>query len=255
MRESRIGNYQPKFKSPLYPWIQLFGIIGCGFLLFQMGTVSLLTTGALILGCFGIYWFFGRKKTDREYALIHLVERVMDKNLAKNILESELKDIIRERDDITKDRFDHIIEKCTILDIASRIELENFLHISSKAIARDVKKQPDEIFNALLKREKETSTVINPFVAIPHIIVEGNNVFEILVARCKEGILFSDAEKYVKAVFILIGTSDERNFHLKALSAIAQIVQNPKFEKMWMDAKGPDNLRDIILLGERMRHG
>ncbi|GAH02944.1 unnamed protein product, partial [marine sediment metagenome] len=78
---------------------------------------------------------------------------------------------------------------------------------------------------------------------------------EILVARCKEGILFSNKDKYIKAVFILIGTPDERNFHLKALSAIAQIVQSSKFEDMWLKAKGIENLRDIILLGERHRNG
>jgi len=51
----------------------------------------------------------------------------MDKQLARNVLESELKDIIRERDKITRDRFDRIIEKCPIMDIDERIPLE-FAH-------------------------------------------------------------------------------------------------------------------------------
>ncbi len=255
MRESKIGNYQPKFKSPLYPWVQLFGIIGCTFLLFKMGTIALLTTILLLLFCFAIYWFYGRKRVDREYALIHLVERIMDKKLARNILESELKDIIYERDEITKDRFDKIIEKCTILDIENRIELEELLTISSEKISQDINNNPKEIYDALLKREQETSTVLSPFLAIPHIIIDGNKKFDILVARSKEGILFSNEEKYIKAVFILIGTADERNFHLKALSAIAQIVQNSRFEDLWMKAKSIDNLRDIILLGKRRRNG
>ncbi|MFC2061011.1 amino acid permease [Elusimicrobiota bacterium] len=253
MREGKIENYQPKFRSPLYPWIQIFGILGCSFLLFQMGSEALISTVCLLVICFGIYWFYGRKRTDREFALIHLIERIMDKSLARNILESELKDIIRERDDITKDRFDHIIEGCCILDFEKRTSLEEFLKISSEAISEDIGQDPGKIYDALLKREEETSTVINPFLAIPHIIIEGNSVFEILVARCKEGILFSNEEKYVKAVFILIGTADERNYHLKSLSAIAQIVQDSKFEERWMRAGGIDNLRDIILLGKRMR--
>jgi len=27
LRESRLSNYQPSFKSPLYPWTQLFGVV------------------------------------------------------------------------------------------------------------------------------------------------------------------------------------------------------------------------------------
>jgi mannitol/fructose-specific phosphotransferase system IIA component (Ntr-type) len=55
-------------------------------------------------------------------------------------------------------------------------------------------------------------------------------------------------------VFVLAGSADERNFHLRALAAIAQIVQDPHFEEKWMEAKGEEALRDIVLLGERRRH-
>jgi len=37
MRESRIQSYRPQFKSPLYPWIYIIGIIGYIFLIFEMG--------------------------------------------------------------------------------------------------------------------------------------------------------------------------------------------------------------------------
>jgi mannitol/fructose-specific phosphotransferase system IIA component (Ntr-type) len=57
----------------------------------------------------------------------------------------------------------------------------------------------------------------------------------------------------IKAVFVLFGTKDERAFHLKALSAIAHIVQNRNFEKMWLAAKNKDQLKDIVLLSERKR--
>jgi hypothetical protein len=37
----------------------------------------------------------------------------------------------------------------------------------------------------------------------------------------------------VQAVFVLAGTRDDRDFHLRALAGIAQIVQDPAFEKRW----------------------
>ena len=101
-------------------------------------------------------------------------------------------------------------------------------------------------------REQQSSTLLSQNLAIPHIIIEGQHKLDILIARCRRGIEFSKAEPNVTAVFIIVGTKDERNFHLHCLAAIAQIVQDPGFEKKWMDAKNKEALRDIVLLGSRM---
>ena len=78
--------------------------------------------------------------------------------------------------------------------------------------------------------------------------------FDILLVRCKEGIVFSKSKPKVHTVFVIIGTRDERNFHLYALSAIAQVIQSPGSEKKWLSARTSHALRDVVLLGERKRH-
>ncbi|MDA3792188.1 MAG: amino acid permease [Elusimicrobia bacterium] len=253
MREGRILNYQPKFKTPLYPWTQIFGIIGSIVILIYVGQAALLTIGSVVVIGIAVYFLYGRKRYEKEFALIHLVERIMDKSFSKNILESELKDIIRERDDITRDRFDKIIESSTIIDIKERLNLEEFLSRMADIISKEMDIERQKAYDALHAREKDTSTAISPFVAIPHIVIDGKERFEIFMARAKKGIEFTDQDN-IKAVFILIGTPDERNFHLKALSAIAQIVQAENFRDIWMNALRENNLRDIILLGKRARH-
>ena len=84
-------------------------------------------------------------------------------------------------------------------------------------------------------------------------VVEGTGCFELLITRAKKGIYFSEKAPEIKTVFILVGTRDERNFHLRALSAIAQIVQNKKFEENWIMAKNEQAIKDIILLSTRKR--
>ena len=113
--------------------------------------------------------------------------------------------------------------------------------------------EPGLLLKLLHNREKQSSTVLTPSLAIPHIVIPGKNLFDILVARCKEGIVFSNTHNKVHAVFVIVGTKDERHFHLQALSAIAQISQDPDFEKKWMSAKNKNALRDIVLLGTRRR--
>lgn len=253
LRESRVQNYQPCFHAPLYPWPQIIGIIGLLLLLLEMGREALLTAGLLIIGALSGYWFYGRIRMKKEYALLHLIERITAKELTTRSLETELKEIIRERDDIIEDRFDRIIEKSIVMDIDRAIEAEEFFRLAAEAMSKKIKVSAEVILRKLIEREKESSTVISPNLAIPHIIIEGKGTFDILLARSQKGILFSKEVPEVHTVFVLIGSRDERNFHLRALSAIAQIVQDPHFEKKWLAAKSKEGLRDIVLLGKRRR--
>lgn len=253
LRESKVQNYQPKFKSPLYPWIQIIGISGFLILVYEMGLEAILTSLGLGLLGFITYWFYGKKNTEKEYALLHLIERITNKQFLTGGLESELKDIIRERDDIVKDRFDKLVEDRCVIDIQKKINKEELFEIIAENVSKKIDIPSNSIYNLLTAREAESSTALTSFLAIPHIIIEGEKRFEMLIIRSKKGIELSEDYKDIKAIFVLLGTKDERNFHLRVISAIAQIVRDPDFEKKWIAAKNPENLRDVILLGKRVR--
>ena len=253
LRESHLQNYQPSFRVPLYPWIHIVGIVGLGFLVLEIGKEALIMSAILIAAGFLAYWFYGRIRGYREYALLHLIARITARELTTRSLETELKEIIRERDDIIRDRFDHVIENAVVLDIGRSMPVEEFFESVAYAMADNVKVEPAVLLKSLLDRERETTTVLNPYLAIPHIIVEGERTFHILLARCREGIVFSEAAPKVHAVFVLVGTKDERNFHLNSLAAIAQIVLDADFDNRWMAARNKEALRDIVLLGKRKR--
>lgn len=253
LRESRVQNYQPLFYSPLYPWIQLIGIIGFGFLLVKMGKAALFASSIIIVIGVFVYWFYGRIRTEREFALLHLIERITAKELTTRSLETELKEIIRERDELVKDRLDTVVERSIVLDIDEALPVEDFFTLVASTMADDLKMTREALLRSIMDRESESSTVLTPCLAIPHVVIDGEKTFELLLARCKEGVVFSEDAPEVHAVFVLIGTQDERNFHLRTLASIAQIVQDPHFEEKWMAAKNKESLRDIVLLGKRRR--
>jgi len=253
LRESGLQNYRPKFRTPLYPWVQIAGIVGFAFMLFQMGQEAFLMSMLLISVGFAVYWFYGRARTQRESALLHLIERITARELVTGSLEAELKGIIRERDEIVLDRFDHIIEKSTAIDLDEAMPVEDFFGLVAEKMAGRLRMSKPALLELLVAREAESSTVLRPGLAIPHIVIEGEKTFDILLARSQEGIVFSEDAPRVHLAFVLVGTRDERNFHLRALSAIAQIVQSHGFDKKWMRARGEQGLRDVVLLAERQR--
>ncbi|HHS14407.1 MAG TPA: amino acid permease [bacterium] len=254
LRESGLQNYRPSFRAPMYPWLQIAGILGLGFVLFELGTAAFVISACLILIAFLLFWFYGRKQEARESALLHLIARLTDRQLAHGALEAELKQIIRDRDEIVIDRFDRLVENAPVLDIDQPLSGEDFFHAASEQLAPRLNMKPAEFAKLLQRREAGNSTVLSPFLAVPHIVVEGQGRFDLLIARALKGIDFGPEARNVRAVFVLAGTVDERNFHLRALSAIAQIVQGGEFEKRWMRARGSQGLRDVILLSDRIRH-
>jgi len=259
MRASKLRNYRPVFKCPWHPWIQIAAIVLYVVLIIKMGPVPLLITASFAALAVGWYMVYGKVRVGRESAFIYLVRRITSRRLADDeqpkgrALEQELKKIVLEREGIRTDRFDELIQNCAILDIDESIGAKDMFRRASKALSEHIKIPEDKIFELLLAREKESSTVIQPGLAIPHIVVEGENIFDVLMIRSKEGIVFSELRQPVNTVFMLIGSRDQRNFHLRALMAIAHIVEEPDFEQRWMAAENLEQLRDVVLLSGRTR--
>ncbi len=254
MRESNIKSYRPKFKSPLYPYMQIFAVVAYFFLIAEMGELPLLLTLIFLLGGSSWYWIYVKGKTQkRDYAIIHLVERITAKEFIDTRLENELRDILWERDDILEDRFDKLIKEALILDFKKKMNYTDYFKEISKILSKQLKIKTSELYKLFLQREKESSTVIKEGLAIPHIIIQGKQKFVILLTRSKKGIKFPGQKKPVKIIFVLLGTQDERNFHLKALMSIAQVVQEMKFCEDWLNAGNMTQLKNTILLAKRQR--
>jgi amino acid transporter len=240
MRESKIQSYRPRFKSPLYPYIHIFAIVAYGALIVDMGKVPLLISACFIA-------------ISRASAVMHIVERVTARELKTVTLENERRDILLERDDIIEDRFDKLIKQCRILDIEGPREADDLFREVSTVLAKRLGTDEYVLFEKFLLRETQGGTVVQPGFAIPHIIVDGENKFDILLVRARDGINFSNTAEPIRIMFILAGTKDQRNYHLRALMAIAQIAQETNFERRWLTARDTQAIRNIILLSARKR--
>lgn len=253
MRASRLQNYRPQFKMPFYPWLPAISIVAYSVLLFEMGWIPLTITGGFFILGGIIYWTYSRIRVKRSSAIMHIVERITERTLPSKTLDKELRDIVIERDDIEEDRFDRLIQNATVLDRDDVDKFEDIVDEIAAALVEKLDLDTQFVKNAILEREKESCTVIRRGLAIPHLIVPGENKFAVMLVRSRPGMQFPCAADLVHTIFVLAGTKDERNFHLKALMAIAQIAQQPDFEKRWLAADGPEQLRTEVLLSARER--
>ncbi len=253
MRYSGLSNYRPTFRMPGVPWLPALAIVLYLFLIFEMGTVPLLLTGGFVLIALIWYTVYVHRRIDRQSALVYLVRRAVSKDIARPELEDELKQITIERDSLTRDRFDEVVDRALVLDIAEKVSGKKLFEQLSDNLAAQLDVDRDTLLEGFLARERAASTVVEAGMAIPHVIVPGENLFELAIVRLRKGAEFSALNAPVKRVFALVGSEDQRSFHLRALMSIARIVSEPGFVERWEGAPEFEALRDLLHLSRRQR--
>ncbi len=259
VRTSKISNYKPAFKSPLFPFIQFFGMVVYVFLIIKMGIFTTVIASVFIVLALIWYFLYARKRVKRKSVLVHMIEKHTAPELDDEGkgLEEELLDILIERDEIILDRFDQIIKGALVIDLKKTLDRDELFKLIAAKVSKKWNIDKDEVEQKLNEREVLASTLIYPGVAlphaIPHIVITGEHKYDIVLVRNKFGIIWNEEGEVVYTAFCLIGTKDERNFHLRALMFIAQILQDPDFHKEWMNAKNDRELRSVILLTKRKR--
>jgi len=69
------AEYDPEFTAPLYPWMQLFGVVTGGLLLTQMGTLALVGAVVITVASVGWYLIYVRPRVSREGVATDAVRR------------------------------------------------------------------------------------------------------------------------------------------------------------------------------------
>ena len=262
IRYAGISNYQPTFRSPMFPVLQVAGIAVYVFLMASMGIDIILAALGFILLAVLWYYAYSQRHERSVSAFVHMVARLFNKELVSQTnntaLEAEMLDILIERNDIVLDRFDSIIQNCMVLDINMRMTRNELFTAIAELVSEKLGLDAAKLKQKFIAREDDASTLIYPGVAvphaIPHIIIEGQRLFDIVLVRNRAGIVWNDKQEIVHTAFTLIGSKDERDFHLRALMYIAQILQNPNFNINWERAKDAKEMKRVILLSKRRRH-
>lgn len=261
VRWSKVAHYSPAFRSPLFPVPQLFGIAAAGFLIAASDWQTLLWVFGICVGSVLWYALWARKRVRRRSAFLHMLERVAGPELSDNDtpLESELLDILVQRENITEDRFDALVRDAPVIDFSDTNTRDDVLQAMAEVAAQRWQLDRESIFAQFRQREDAASTLLYPGVAlphaIPHVIVSGEHRFMLILVRNRYGIRWPTAEgdELVYTAFGLLGSKDERAFHLRALAAIAQTLQDQGFNDRWHRAHYAKELRAAVLLSRRRR--
>lgn len=258
MRESKIESYDPGYRSPFYPWTQLFGILAAFWLISEMGWWPTLFMLGLIT--IGTIWYFAyaRDRVVRGGAIYHIFARLGERRFEG--LDRELRGILIEKGVREQDPYDMVVAKAQFIDIPNKIKFENVVARAAAILAKRLEVKKEVLVESFLQGTRVGATPVSHGIALPHLRLPDLHQPELVMVRTRQGVrvevdpefLGSHApEQPVFAFFFLVSPEDDPKQHLRILAQIAGHADDKKFLKKWRTIKNEYHLKELLLRDER----
>ena len=258
MRESRIESYDPGYRSPLYPWMQIAGMVIPIFLIVEMGASSIIFSVLLFSVSLLWYLFYARKRVSRNGALYHVFERLGHQRYQG--LDTELRGILKEKGLREDDPFDEILLRSQVVDLKEESSFEAVLQIVAAKLQRVISLPEEKIIEQFMLGTRIGATPVTRGVALPHFRSNLVDQSELVLVRARNGVLMSlynpltmeeEGQSSVRALFFLISPENNPTQHLRILARIAERVDEESFIEQWRAAQQPHELKEAVLQTER----
>ena len=256
MRESRIASYDPGYRSPLYPWMQIFGVLTSIALIGYMGWLPVLFTLGMVAACLVWYFYYARDRVIRDGAIYHWFERLGQRRYEG--LDRELRGILIEKGLREEDPFDEVVARSIVLDVRRPTSFEAITEQVAQRLAGRLPLTPDEIVSRFLEGTRIGATPVTQGVALPHLRLAGIEQPHLVLVRAQRSVhveseAFPGEEEggqNTHALFFLVSPEKESGLHLRILAQIASHVGEETFMSQWLAAKNEQDLKEILLRDE-----
>ena len=232
LRASRIASYAPGFTAPLFPFLQLAGIVIDVYLIVELGAVPLLLTGAsVVLGVAG-YLFYGRTRSLHGGAIYHVFERWG--RLVDRGLDRELSAAVQSHGARVGDEYPGLIARAAVVSIAEGEDINEAAVRASEVLSAQTNVEVATVTDRFLE---SGSLWIQPSelhpTATPLAFFDTDDDYLVIV-RAAGGIRIPAAwggrDEQVKALFFLAGCSTEPGRVLRLAGELAAYLHSDRAE-------------------------
>ena len=257
MREAELPSYDPGYRTPFYPWLQIIGAIACISIICIMGWLPAIFSSGIVV--VGIVWYFiyARKRVERYGAIYHIFERLGRKRFAA--LDTELREILKEKGLRAHDPFDEIVAKSRVIDAPIGATFEDIVATASEELSALLPTTASFLSDGFLEGTRVGATPVTGGVALPHLRIPNIDQPMMVIARSRDGLtidvgdVFGEQhkEQSIHALFFLVSPESDPSQHLRLLAQLAGHVDQNGFMARWLAATTNQDMKEILLREER----
>ena len=258
MRESRISSYDPGYRSPLYPWMQIFGMLTSGALIAYMGWLAIVFTLSMTLMCVAWYKFYAEGKVRRDGAIYHWFSRLGKRRFEG--LDVEFRGILKEKGLRGEDPYEQVVARSFVVDLDTPKDFAEVVREASAYLARRLPTSEDDIVDRIMAGTRVGATPVTRGVALPHFRTEALEQPELVLVRSRFPVTVPgddpltaeiEEDKQVKTLFFLVSPESNPGQHLRILAQIAGRVDEDSFQEDWLGASDEQELKEVLLRNDR----
>ena len=258
MRESRIPSYVPGYRSPLYPWMQIAGVVVPVVLVAQLGALAI--AASVVIAAGGVLWYrhyvLPNPAVEREGAIYHLFARLGARRYEG--LDGELRTILKDKGLADETPFERLVTHADVLDVDDA-PYEALAARAAELLAPEVGVDAATLAERFLEGSRYGATPVTHGAALPHQRLAGLDRAHLVMARHRAGLAMDfdgdglpdgDGEP-VHAIFFLLSPEDPPGMHLRTLANIASRIDEDGFMGQWLGAAGEQDLKETLLAHDR----
>jgi len=257
MRESKLKYYHPGFRSPLYPWVQIAGLIIPVWLISEMGWLPSLMSIILVLLCIVWYRLYARGRVERYGAVHHVFERLG--RVRSVSVDKELRTILGEKGLREEDLYEEVIAEASVLDYTKRMTFEDIVRDVCAQIATAEGIDEEELYQGFVLESRAGLMPLDHGIAAPNMRHHDVEHPRMVLVRSRVGVEIDLSESFghleldepVRAFVFLVSPERHLGPHLRSVAQIATTVDTPNFLSRWMECDSDAGLRALLLRDER----
>lgn len=100
----------------------------------------------------------------------------------------------------------------------------------------------ENVYERLIEYSSKQSTIISPYIALPHTYITGISDSIVLVAKLKQPVTSNFGDEPVSLVIVVISQKGQPEAHLKTLSEISRLILSEKNRKCLLQAGSAEDL-------------
>jgi len=257
MREAELPSYDPGYRVPFYPWLQIFGSLACISIIYIMGWLPIIfSTGIIVVGAIW-YFAYARKRVDRYGAIYHIFERLGRKRFAA--LDIELREILKEKGLRAHDPFDEIVAMARVIDAPQGATFEDIVTTAAEELSALLPTTASSLAEGFLEGTRVGATPVTGGVALPHLRLPELTKPIMVIARSTSGVTIDvgdvfgavHEEESIHAIFFLVSPENDPSQHLRLLAQLAGHVEKEGFMTKWLASETNQEMKEILLREDR----
>jgi hypothetical protein len=254
MREARIPTYKPGYRAPLYPWLQIIGILISFWLIIEMGILAIAFTGMVTIGCVLWYHFYASGDLERRGAIFHIHQRLGQQRYEG--LERELMTIIHDRTQAENLSYEAVIARSVMMDFRyGKYDLELLREIVKEQAVTRFEIEADVISECMADDAIHLHT-ISDHVNIHYATHNDLNQPELFVLRFgPQAKVDVPQSSDAHTLMFLITPPKPVGLDLRLAGHLAEVVQSDHFETRWLSAGTEKDMNEVLMRDDHFLHG